>query len=106
MRPRLHTHSIPACLLDADPHASLSQIIVRAHLGVQHHPAYRRGEREPLVWSLPGSGARAQSARARLRPLCAFAVMLGASLSGAQVAYACTLSSRMCEWSRAPGWIS
>ena len=24
----------------------------------------------------------------------------------AQVAYACTLSSRMCEWSRAPGWIS
>ena len=105
MRPRLHTHSIPACLLDADPHASLSQIIVRAHLGVQHHPAYRRGEREPLVWSLPGSGARAQSARARLRPLCAFAV-LGASLSGAQVAYACTLSSRMCEWSRAPGWIS
>ena len=105
MRPPLHTHSTIACLLDADPLDSLLQIIARAHLGVQEHPAYRRGERKPLLRSLLGSGARAQSARARLRPLCAFAV-LGASLSGAQVAYACTLSSRMCEWSRAPGWIS
>ena len=95
MRLPLHTHSIPARLLDADPHASLSQIIVRAHLGVQGHPAYCRGEREPLLRSLPGSRARAQSARAWLRLLCALAVLC-VSLSGVQVAYACTLLSHMC----------
>ena len=39
MRPPLHTHSIPARLLDADPLAFLSQIIVRAHLRVQNHLA-------------------------------------------------------------------
>ena len=66
MRPPLHTHSTLACLLDADPLDSLLQIIARAHLGVQEHPAYRRGERKPLLRSLLGSGARAQSARARL----------------------------------------
>jgi hypothetical protein len=49
MRPPLHTHSTLACLLDADPLDSLSQIIVRAHLGVQQHGAYRRGQREPRV---------------------------------------------------------
>ena len=105
MRPPLHTHSILAGVLDADLLDCLSQIIVRAHLRVQEHLAYRRGERGTRMWSAPGSGGRAQSARAWSRPLCAFAV-LGASLSGAQVAYACTLSLRMCEWSRAPGWIT
>ena len=39
--------------------------------------------------SVPGSGARAQSARARLRPLCGAQVAC-ASSSGAQVACACT----------------
>ena len=59
MRPPLHTHSTLACLLDADPLDSLSQIIARAHLGVQRHLAYRRGQQEPCVRSVPGSGARA-----------------------------------------------
>jgi hypothetical protein len=93
-----------ACSI-ADPLASLSQMIVRAHLGVSEHLAYRHGEREPRLRSVPGSGARAQSARARLQPHCAFAVLCVYS-SGAQAACACTLSSRMCEWSRSPGWIS
>ena len=48
-----------ACLLDADPLDSLSQIIARTHLGVQRHIAYRRGQRETRVCSVPGSGARA-----------------------------------------------
>ena len=39
MGPPLHTHSTLARLLDADPLDSLSQIIVRAHLGVQQHLA-------------------------------------------------------------------
>jgi hypothetical protein len=39
MRPPLHTHSTLACLLDADPLASLSQVIVRAHLRVLKHLA-------------------------------------------------------------------
>jgi hypothetical protein len=58
-----------ACSI-ADPLASLSQMIVRAHLGVSEHLAYRHGEREPRLRSVPGSGARAQSARARLQPHC------------------------------------
>jgi hypothetical protein len=64
MRPPLHTHSTLACLLDADPLDSLLQIIARAHLGVQEHPAYRRGERKPLLRSLLGSGG-ARKALAR-----------------------------------------
>jgi hypothetical protein len=85
MRPRLHTHSTLAHLLDADLLAALSQVSARAHLGVQELLAYRRGQRGTRVRSAPGSGACARSGRARLPPLCACR-MLGSSLSGAQVA--------------------
>ena len=49
MRPPLHTHSTLARLLDADPLAALSQVIVRAHLRVLKHLAHRRGGRETRV---------------------------------------------------------
>ena len=45
----LHTHSTLARLLDADPLAALSQVIVRAHLRVLKHLAHRRGGRETRV---------------------------------------------------------
>ena len=65
MRPPLHTHSTLACLLDADPLDSLSQIIARAHLGVQRHLAYRRGQRETAACARCRDRARSREAVAR-----------------------------------------
>ena len=105
MRPRLHTHYTLARVLDADLLAALSQVSARAHLGVQEHLAHRRGQRGTRVRSAPGSGACARSGRARSRPLC-FCRALRVLVWRASRLCMYFVVAHVCEWSRAPGWIS
>ena len=104
MRPPLHSPCTFARLLDAD-RMSLCRRPMLGRIWESKKILHSAVESAGRACDRRRGRGRAREALARGCARCALA-LLCVSSSGAQVAYACTLSSRMCEWSRVLGWIS